>query len=124
VCAKSEIKNTDVRWRCDFFIKDAYKICFDVCKSRGSGLFAVFDGHAGKEAAQKCSEILLETFESIFNQNPSKEIPNILEKTFLQIDQVFLNQPKFSSGCTAVLSFIRNEQRKLSLEGDLSECVL
>ncbi|KAL0581877.1 mgpp2cl-1, protein phosphatase 2C-like protein 1 [Marasmius crinis-equi] len=97
-------------------MEDAHSFVTDFDNIRGQGFFAVFDGHAGKHAAEWCGnhfhEILLNCL-----RNPSKPnstIPDILNQSFQEVDAVISrmaeeSEGKIHSGCTVVTAFVRIE---------------
>ncbi|CUA72939.1 protein phosphatase [Rhizoctonia solani] len=92
-------------------MEDAYSFIVDFAHVRGQGYFAIFDGHAGKHAAEWCGQnfhkkllINLEEF--------NEPIPDILNRTFHSVDRELSEmaaQGATHSGCTAVTAFLRLE---------------
>jgi len=96
------------------FMEDAHSFVIDYAGVRGQGFFAVFDGHAGKHAAEWCGhhfhEYLLDTLRS----NRNAPIPDVLNETFHNVDANLSKMSeesdgKMHSGCTAVTAFLRIE---------------
>ncbi|KAJ3296353.1 Protein phosphatase 2C 1 [Borealophlyctis nickersoniae] len=84
----------------------------------GSGWFAIFDGHAGKSAAEWCGGHLHETFRDLLQAQPDTPIPELLNKSFLQTDKQLSEKQGLFSGCTAVVAVLRTEEREeLGAEG-------
>jgi serine/threonine protein phosphatase PrpC len=74
-------------WRLS--MEDAH-ICNDNINGQGVGLFAIFDGHGGIEAAKFCERHFLE----VLLRNPnflSKQYAKALEETFLEMDNLMTN---------------------------------
>jgi len=93
-------------------MEDAYSFVVDFGGVRGQGFFAIFDGHAGPEAAEWCGNHFHERFLSDLKENPEMPIPDIMNKTFLAVDHDLSNLSEdkgLSSGCTAVTAFLRIE---------------
>ncbi|KZS98133.1 protein phosphatase 2C [Sistotremastrum niveocremeum HHB9708] len=93
-------------------MEDAYSFVVDFAGIRGQGYFAIFDGHAGPEAAEWCGNHFHEQFLKDIQESPSLPIPDVLNKTFHSVDSHLstLSQTKgSSSGCTAVTAFLRVE---------------
>lgn len=93
-------------------MEDAYSFVVDFGGVRGQGFFAIFDGHAGPEAAEWCGNHFHERFLSDLKENPEMAIPDVMNKTFLAVDRDLshLSEDKgLSSGCTAVTAFLRIE---------------
>ena len=74
--------------------------------------FAVFDGHAGRAAADFCGQRTQQILKELLTKRPDENIAKLLNDTFLQID-VELGQKKgLHSGCTAAVAFTRFEMRE------------
>lgn len=70
-------------------MEDAH-ICNDNINGEGIGLFAIFDGHGGIEAAKFCERHFTETL--LRNANfQNKQYATALEETFLELDTLMLN---------------------------------
>ncbi|KAK7692592.1 hypothetical protein QCA50_004223 [Cerrena zonata] len=96
------------------FMEDAHSIVVPFAGVRGQGFFAIFDGHAGKQAAEWCGQNfslrLLETLRT----KPNSPIPDVLNYTFHDVDTKLSKMTeesdgKMHSGCTAVTAFLRLE---------------
>jgi protein phosphatase PTC1 len=82
-----------------------------------SGYFAIFDGHAGKTAAEYCGK----NFHHILSKQLSVAdtgvgVPEILDRTFVDCDQQLDKLSSGSnrtSGCTAVVAYTRWEDRNV-----------
>ncbi|KAJ7497299.1 phosphatase 2C-like domain-containing protein [Mycena latifolia] len=94
-------------------MEDAHSFVVDFGGVRGQGFFAVFDGHAGKHAAEWCGahfhEYLLSSLKRL-----SMPIPDVLNQTFHDVDESLSRMceesaGKIHSGCTAVTAFLRVE---------------
>lgn len=93
-------------------MEDAYSFVVDFAGVRGQGFFAIFDGHAGPEAAEWCGNHFHERFLIDLKENPDMSIPDVLNKTFLGVDtdlSGLSDEKGLSSGCTAVTAFLRVE---------------
>ncbi|KAF9512177.1 hypothetical protein BS47DRAFT_1372866 [Hydnum rufescens UP504] len=109
-------------------MEDAHSFVADFAGVRGQGYFAVFDGHAGKHAAEWCGahfhEYLLDALDSdsLLASGPSatggttitgaSTIPDVLNKTFHNVDAELsrmADEGQTHSGCTAVTAFLRLE---------------
>ncbi|KAJ7594028.1 phosphatase 2C-like domain-containing protein [Mycena floridula] len=95
-------------------MEDAHSFVVDFDSVRGQGFFAVFDGHAGKHAAEWCGAHFHEYLLDTLHLNSDLQIPDILNHTFHTVD-VSLSKMceesdgKIHSGCTAVTAFLRIE---------------
>jgi len=87
---------------------------FDYDGVHGQGFFAVFDGHAGREAADWCGKNFHQDMLSTLQANPEANVPEIYNQTFHKVDTSLSkisedSQGKIHSGCTAVTAFLRIE---------------
>ena len=76
-----------------------------------NGYFAIFDGHAGSFAADWCGKKLHLILEEIIRKNPNTAIPELLDQTFMNVDDQLEKLPLKNSGCTAVTAVLRWEDR-------------
>ena len=118
-------------------MEDAHSFVADFAGVRGQGYWAVFDGHAGKHAAEWCGthfhEYFLDALEEMQGEDshppqnlqssnkrdsPSRDIPtgalipDVLNKTFHAVDEELsriADEGQTHSGCTAVTAFLRLE---------------
>ncbi|KAL4074070.1 phosphatase 2C-like domain-containing protein [Scleroderma citrinum] len=96
------------------YMEDAHSFVVDYAGVRGQGFFAVFDGHAGKHAAEWCGQHFHEYLIDALRTTPSTTIPDILNETFHNVDRRLSHlceesDGKIHSGCTAVTAFLRVE---------------
>ncbi|KAJ7647332.1 phosphatase 2C-like domain-containing protein [Roridomyces roridus] len=96
-------------------MEDAHSFVVDFAGVRGQGFFAVFDGHAGKHAAEWCGahfhQYLLSSMKRL-----AMPIPDVLNQTFHDVDESLSRMceesaGKIHSGCTAVTAFLRIEDQ-------------
>ncbi|KAF8606375.1 protein serine/threonine phosphatase 2C [Ceratobasidium sp. AG-I] len=95
-------------------MEDAYSFVVDFAGIRGQGYFAIFDGHAGKHAAEWCGQNFHQVrSHSIYRRRPTHHpVPDILNRTFHAVDRELSEmaaQGTTHSGCTAVTAFLRLE---------------
>ncbi|KAH9485401.1 Protein PNS1 [Psilocybe cubensis] len=95
-------------------MEDAHSFVVDFDAVRGQGFFAVFDGHAGKHAAEWCGSHFHEYLLDAIHSSPDVPIPDILNHTFHAVDESLSrmceeSEGKIHSGCTAVTAFLRVE---------------
>ena len=76
-----------------------------------TAFFAVFDGHAGRAAADFCGQRMQLILKDLITANPTKNISALLNETFLQIDTELAQKKGLHSGCTAAVAFTRFETR-------------
>jgi len=96
------------------YMEDSHSFVVDYAGVRGQGFFAIFDGHAGKHAAEWCGGHFHEHLLDALRASPDKTIPDILNKTFHNVDSRLSrmceeSDGKIHSGCTAVTAFLRIE---------------
>ncbi|GAA5836135.1 hypothetical protein JCM5353_002629 [Sporobolomyces roseus] len=128
--------SVDRNKKCRRTMEDAHSFIYDFGKKKGQGFFAVFDGHAGKHAAEWCGknfhDHLLENLSKnspppssssstsdsqdsnsqTQEEEPEESIPSILNSTFIQVDSQLselASTKNLHSGCTAVVAFLRLE---------------
>ncbi|KAF8798724.1 protein phosphatase 2C [Phlegmacium glaucopus] len=95
-------------------MEDSHSFVVDFDAIRGQGFFAVFDGHAGKHAAEWCGSHFHEHFLDAIHASPALRIPEILNESFHTVDEHLsrmceASDGKIHSGCTAVTAFLRLE---------------
>jgi protein phosphatase PTC1 len=99
-------------------MEDTHSYVYDFHVSGSdSGYFAIFDGHAGKSAAEFCGKnfhhILSKQLESA---ESGVGVPEILDRTFVQVDNELdrlSSGNNRTSGCTAVVAYTRWEDRNV-----------
>ncbi|KIK96655.1 hypothetical protein PAXRUDRAFT_825711 [Paxillus rubicundulus Ve08.2h10] len=96
------------------YMEDAYSFVVDFAGVRGQGFFAVFDGHAGKHAAEWCGQHFHEYLLDSLRTSSSTTIPDTLNETFHNVDRRISrlceeSDGRIHSGCTAVTAFLRIE---------------
>ncbi|KAF8322121.1 protein serine/threonine phosphatase 2C [Clavulina sp. PMI_390] len=95
-------------------MEDAHSFVADFAGVRGQGYFAVFDGHAGKHAAEWCGEHFHEELIQSLASSKSRttSVPDVLNRTFHAVDarlSKLAEDGQTHSGCTAVTAFLRLE---------------
>ncbi|OZJ05417.1 hypothetical protein BZG36_02020 [Bifiguratus adelaidae] len=95
--------------RCRRTMEDAHSYVYDFDNIPGQGFFAIFDGHAGKDAADWCGEYFHETFQQCLQQSPSSSVPEVFNTTFLEVDRQLSQRESRHSGCTAVVAFLQKK---------------
>ncbi|KAI1794202.1 protein serine/threonine phosphatase 2C [Ganoderma leucocontextum] len=96
------------------FMEDAHSIVVPFGGVRGQGFFAIFDGHAGKQAAEWCGQNFALCLLHAMRRDLSATIPDLLNQTFHDVDMNLSrlseeSDGKMHSGCTAVTAFLRLE---------------
>jgi len=95
-------------------MEDAHSIIVPFGGVRGQGFFAIFDGHAGKQAAEWCGQNFSLCLLDALRKHPTANIPDVLNQTFHDVDTSLSRMTeesdgKMHSGCTAVTAFLRLE---------------
>ncbi|KAI0769457.1 protein serine/threonine phosphatase 2C [Trametes elegans] len=95
-------------------MEDAHSIVVPFGGIRGQGFFAIFDGHAGKQAAEWCGQNFALCFLNVLRKDKTAPIPDVLNQTFHDVDMDLSklseeSDGKMHSGCTAVTAFLRLE---------------
>ncbi|BGP56913.1 hypothetical protein JCM8202_000869 [Rhodotorula sphaerocarpa] len=104
--------SADPNSQCRRVDEDAHAFIYDFAGLRGQGYFAVFDGHAGKKAAEYCGLHFHEHLLENLRKDPSTPIPHLLNATFHSVDTQLsaMSAAEGShSGCTAVTCLLRLE---------------
>lgn len=96
------------------YMEDAHSFVVDYAGVRGQGFFAIFDGHAGKHAAEWCGAHFHEYLLDALRTSSSATIPDVLNETFHNVDKRISrlseeSDGKIHSGCTVVTAFLRIE---------------
>lgn len=92
-------------------MEDAHTIITDFGQVSGSGFFAVFDGHAGRAAADYCGEYLHRIFNNLLKEKASINPAILLNEAFSLADKELASKKGLHSGCTAIVAFVRHETR-------------
>ena len=98
------------RWRRS--MEDAHIFSKDFDKVPGQGYFAVFDGHAGKFAAEWCRDNMEALLMHELRSNPGMDVREVMNNVFLKADEQLESESEKAgvrSGCTAVMSLVRFE---------------
>ncbi|KAL7281814.1 protein serine/threonine phosphatase 2C [Trametes coccinea BRFM310] len=95
-------------------MEDAHSIVVPFGGIRGQGFFAIFDGHAGKQAAEWCGQNFAPCLLTALRKHKNASIPDVLNQTFHDVDMNLSrlseeSDGKMHSGCTAVTAFLRLE---------------
>ncbi|KAI0341973.1 protein serine/threonine phosphatase 2C [Trametopsis cervina] len=95
-------------------MEDAHSVVIPFAGIHGQGFFAIFDGHAGKHAAEWCGQNFSLCLLDALRKSPSDNIPDVLNQAFHDVDLNLTemseqSEGKMHSGCTAVTAFLRLE---------------
>ncbi|KAJ2060955.1 phosphatase 2C [Coemansia sp. S146] len=96
-------------------MEDAHCHQYDFEGVEGQAFMAVFDGHAGRQAAQWCGENFANVFLQIKQEHSTLPVPEIFNLAFIEADRRLAADLKTHSGCTAVVAYL---QVKESVAGD------
>ncbi|SAM78574.1 related to phosphoprotein phosphatase 2C [Ustilago bromivora] len=103
-------EDSNKRWR--RAMEDAHAFVYDFGDVHGQGFFGIFDGHAGKDAAEWCGQNFHQYLLKTLEFDSDKPIPDLLNATFHNVDKELASlasQKGSSSGCTAAVAFLRLE---------------
>ncbi|EMR09199.1 hypothetical protein PNEG_02536 [Pneumocystis murina B123] len=101
----------DKNKKCRKTMEDTHTYIYDFGGVTDQGYFAIFDGHAGYQAANFCKEQFHVILCNLLHNMPSSTIPDIFDATFTSVDNALANLPSKNSGCTAIAALIRWEER-------------
>ncbi|KAJ2403672.1 phosphatase 2C [Coemansia sp. RSA 2526] len=87
-------------------MEDAHFHQHDFEGVKGQLFMAIFDGHAGRQAAQWCGEHLAHIFLDVKSKHPDESVPELFNRTFVEADRKLAADVKTHSGCTAVAVFL------------------
>ncbi|GAA5919348.1 hypothetical protein JCM6882_008444, partial [Rhodosporidiobolus microsporus] len=113
--------SVDRNKKCRRTMEDAHSFIYDFGGIRGQGYFAVFDGHAGKHAAEWCGNHFHEHLLDNLRKSPATPIPDLLNSTFHLVDTKLSElaaSENTHSGCTAAVVFLRLEDESGRAVGD------
>ncbi|WFD07253.1 protein-serine/threonine phosphatase [Malassezia vespertilionis] len=99
------------RWRRS--MEDAHAFDLEFNGVQGQNFFAIFDGHAGKFAAEWSSKHLAQILAGELDTHPSMDVREVLKNTFEKADAKLETASEVAgmhSGCTAVASLLRYEE--------------
>jgi protein phosphatase PTC1 len=100
-------------------MEDTHSYIYDFhIKGSDSGYFAIFDGHAGKGAAEFCGKNFHHIFsKQLLQASEGIGVPEILDRTFVEcdreLDKLSSGGSNRTSGCTAVVAYTRWEDRNV-----------
>jgi len=108
----------DVNKKCRRTMEDTHSYVYDFHEpGTDSGYFAIFDGHAGKSAAEYCGKYFHHILsKQLGSANSGVGVPEILDRTFVECDRELdrlSNGNNRTSGCTAVVAYTRWEDRNV-----------
>lgn len=73
------------------------------------GYFAVFDGHAGSQASKWCGSHLHTVVEQMLLDDETRDVRDVLNRSFLLLDEQINSKLPGNSGCTAAVCILRWE---------------
>ncbi|QLG71871.1 hypothetical protein HG535_0C02210 [Zygotorulaspora mrakii] len=73
------------------------------------GYFAIFDGHAGSQASKWCGSHLHRVVEELLLEDETDDVRNVMNRSFLRVDQEINSELPGNSGCTAAVCMLRWE---------------
>ncbi|KAJ1854685.1 phosphatase 2C, partial [Coemansia sp. RSA 2703] len=87
-------------------MEDAHYHKYDFDGVKGQCFMAIFDGHAGRQAAQWCGDNFSDVFLELKREHPDRPVPEILNLAFVEADRRLATDVKTHSGCTAVVAYL------------------
>ncbi|KAI8855014.1 phosphatase 2C-like domain-containing protein [Chytridium lagenaria] len=93
-------------------MEDSHSYIYNYDGVNGQGFFAIYDGHAGRGAAEWCGIHLHETLRTLLHEKPTTPVPELLNQSFLMTDTQLSLKKSVFSGCTAIVAFMRMEERE------------
>ncbi|KAJ2710186.1 mgpp2cl-1, protein phosphatase 2C-like protein 1, partial [Coemansia sp. Cherry 401B] len=95
-------------------MEDAHYHKYDFDGVKGQLFVAIFDGHAGRQAAQWCGDHFADIFLELKREHSEDSIPELLNRTFIEADRRLATDVKTHSGCTAAVAFLEvKEQQRI-----------
>ncbi|KAJ2616114.1 phosphatase 2C [Coemansia sp. RSA 1365] len=91
-------------------MEDAHYHKYDFDGIKGQSFLAIFDGHAGRQAAQWCGDNFADLFRKLASNYSSESVPEVLNRAFIEADRRLASEVKTNSGCTAVVAFVKVEK--------------
>lgn len=94
-------------------MEDAHLSILDFDQVPGQAFVGMFDGHAGKFAAEWCRDHLAPVLQNELHAHPDMDVREVLNNTYLSVDHKLKEDSEKAgvrSGCTAVTSFLRVER--------------
>lgn len=76
------------------------------------GYFAIFDGHAGRHAAEYCGSRFHLILQQIIKSNLDRAVPDLLDASFTYTDAAMEKLHFRNQGCTAAVALLRWEKRQ------------
>lgn len=101
-------------------MEDSYGFIVDYGGIRGQGLFAIFDGHGNKLAAEWCGDNFHKHLKRQLEENPNANIkkevfPAMFESMDNELSELSQADANMAtSGCTAAIAFLKVEDKKLA----------
>ncbi|OLL26003.1 Protein phosphatase 2C 1 [Neolecta irregularis DAH-3] len=101
----------DTNKKCRRTMEDTHIYQYDYAGVDDQGFFGIFDGHAGREAADWCGQKFHILFKEFIQKNPEASITDLFDAAFNHTDKALESIPQKHCGCTAVTALVRWEQR-------------
>lgn len=102
-------------------MEDTHTILRRFGNEPGSGYFAIFDGHAGKAAAEFVGNNLHDVLLDVQRESSSdRPVTDILGEAFVKMDEILCSTKGIYAGCTAVVALVRYEERVIPSTGEKS----
>ncbi|OMJ28255.1 Protein phosphatase 2C-like protein [Smittium culicis] len=87
-------------------MEDSHSFIYDFCSVKDQFFAAIFDGHSGKTAAEWCGNNFHLVLQELLTENPDLPIEQVINNTFVKVDNYFSTLERCRSGCTAVTALL------------------
>ncbi|KAJ2358091.1 phosphatase 2C, partial [Coemansia sp. RSA 2618] len=87
-------------------MEDAHYHKYDFGGVAGQLFMAIFDGHAGKQAALWCGEHFADIFLELREAHKGDSVPELFNRTFIEADRRLAADVQTHSGCTVAAAFL------------------
>lgn len=102
----------DRNLKCRRTMEDAHTFIYNFGDRTDCGYFAVFDGHAGGEAAEWCAKNVHELLDRALTKDDEPSASHSLATAFQEADNQIAKLGLRNSGCTAAVALLRWEEDK------------
>ncbi len=94
-------------------MEDSHAFFYDYAGVADQGFFAIYDGHGGKSAADWCGDNLHRILQENWERDPHGKMPELLDRTFMEVDEQLDPAHGIYSGCTAIVAVLTRDAGKL-----------
>lgn len=104
----------DKNRKCRRTMEDTHSFLYNFMNTEDCGYFAIFDGHAGRDAAEYCGSRFHIILADIIRRNPERMIPDLLDASYTYADAAMEKMHFRNQGCTAATAILRWEDRRMA----------